>query len=310
MELKSLMEKIMFMNDALGYSDNTERLINNEYLLKDDSEALKELEKLLVNSIKYSQSQELKLGLEIILVFISHKNEDVKNAALAKTFILMDDGLIQELVVKELKKMSNTKDKKVSESAEYSLGLIATEIHKLEIMDAIFDIFIRLKNTATIKISQFPVISSLYFNEGNSAGVMIKTKNNAFYSNLLNLLICKLRAFNRQMDKMFPYLEEIENYNESFIQHKKAGYLDIQSSRSSEKESVQKLADFYAGTFTERGHLRRLISLLDDDDYDIRQIGVNALIGVIETLLRVSTEKKSIKPLKSEDLEKISPFRS
>ena len=95
MELKSLIEKIMLINDNLGYSDNTEKLINKEYLLKDDSQTLKELEKLLSDSIKYTQSQELKLGLEIILLMISHKNENVRNAVLTKMFVLMYDGLIR-----------------------------------------------------------------------------------------------------------------------------------------------------------------------------------------------------------------------
>ena len=57
MELKSLIEKIMIINDALKYSDTTESLINKEYLLNDDSETHKKLEKLLIDSINYSQAR-------------------------------------------------------------------------------------------------------------------------------------------------------------------------------------------------------------------------------------------------------------
>ena len=313
MELKSLIEKIMLINGTLGYSDNTEKLINKEYLLKDNSQTLKELEKLLIDSIKYSQSQELKLGLEIILLLISHKNENIRNSTLAKMFVLMDDGLIRELVVKELKDVSTSGDKDSSESAEYSLDLIAEEIHRFEVMDAVFDMFYKLKNRITFKVNQFKflAVSSVYsLDKLNSADLSkVSIKNNIFHRNtLFNRLICKLRALNRKMDKMVPYLEEIENYDEK--EYEEMICLNIQNSKSSEKESLQKLADFYASTFTERGHLRRLISLLDDEDYDIQQIGVNALTEIVEILLKDSTEKKLIKPLTSSDLEKISPFKN
>lgn len=314
MELKSLIEKIMLINDTLGYSDNTERLINKEYILKNDSQTLKELEKLLNDSIKYAQSQELKLGLEIILLLVSHENENIRNSALAETFVLMDDGLIRELVVKELKSVSNNGDKDSSESAEYSLDLIAEEIHRFEVMDAVFDMFCKLKNRITFKINQFEFLtfSPVYsYDKRNSAGLSKNNiKNSIFYNNAaLNRLICKFRALNRKIDRMIPYLEEIEDYNETFMKYKEGSCLNIQDPKSDEKEPLQKLADFYTSTFTEKGHLRRLISLLDDDDPNIQQIGVNALTDVVEILLKDSTKKRLMKPVTSSDLEKISPFK-
>ncbi len=313
MELKSLIEKIMLINDTLGYSDNTERLINKEYILKNDSQTLKELEKLLNDSIKYAQSQELKLGLEIILLLISHENENIRNSALAETFVLMDDGLIRELVVKELKSVSNNGDKDSSESAEYSLDLIAEEIHRFEVMDAVFDIFCKLKNRITFRVNQFGllVVSSIYpFDKQNSANISkTSIKNNVSHnSTLFNRLICGLRVLNRKVDKMVPYLEEMENYDE--VEYKELSCLNTQNSKSHERESLQKLADFYASTFTERGHLRRLISLLDDKDYEVQQIGFNALSDIVEVLLTDSAEKRLIKPLTSSDLEKISSFKN
>ena len=311
MELKSIIEKIMLLNDNLGYSDNTEKLINKEYVLKDNAQALEDLEKLLKDSIKYSQSQELKLSLEIILLLVSHKNENIRNSALAKTFVLVDDGLIRELVVKELKSASNNDDKDSSESAEYSLDLIADEIHRFEVMDAVFDMFCKIKNGIISKFNQsefLSVFSTLSFDKHNSidrSGV----KNNIIYNNaLFNRLICKSRALNRKIDKMIPYLEEIVDYDE--IGYKELNCLSTQNSKSSEKKSLQKLADFYASTFTERGHLRRLVFLLDDEDYEVQQIGFNALMDIVEVLLIDSAEKRLVKPLTISDLDKISPFKN
>ena len=312
MELKSIIEKIMLITDDLKYSDNTERLINKEYLLKDDSQTLKELEKLLNDSIKYAQSQELKLGLELILLLISHKNENVRNSALAKMFVLMDDGLIRELVVKELKNVSTTGDRDSSESAEYSLDLIADEIHRFEVTDAVFDMFCKIKNRIVSKVNQSELLSdfSVYsFDKYELDISQTSVKNNILYKNaLFNRIICKIRALNRKMDEMIPYLEEMEDYDKQG--YGKLSCLNAQNSRSSEKESLQKLADFYTSTFTEKGHLRRLIFLLDDEDQEVQQIGFNALTEIVETLLKGSAEKTLIKPVNSSDLEEISSFKN
>ncbi len=311
MELKSIIKKIMLLNDTLGYSDNTEKLINKEYILKDNSQTLEDLEKLLTDSIKYSQSHELKLGLEIILLLVSHENKNIRNSALAKTFVLMDDGLIRELVIKELKSASNNGDKDSSESAEYSLDLIADEIHRFEVMDAVFDMFSKIKSSVISKFNQsefLSVFSMRSFDKHNSVDIS-GVKNNILYRNeLFNRLICKSRALNRKIDKMIPYLEEIGDYDE--IEYKELNCLNIQNSKSSEKESLQKLADFYTSTFTERGHLRRLVFLLDDEDYEVQQIGFNALMDIVEVLLIDSAEKRLIKPLTISDLDKISPFKN
>lgn len=301
----------MLLNDTLGYSDNTEKLINKEYILKDNSQTLEDLEKLLTDSIKYSQSHELKLGLEIILLLVSHENKNIRNSALAKTFVLMDDGLIRELVIKELKSASNNGDKDSSESAEYSLDLIADEIHRFEVMDAVFDMFSKIKSSVISKFNQsefLSVFSMRSFDKHNSVDIS-GVKNNILYRNeLFNRLICKSRALNRKIDKMIPYLEEIGDYDE--IEYKELNCLNIQNSKSSEKESLQKLADFYTSTFTERGHLRRLVFLLDDEDYEVQQIGFNALMDIVEVLLIDSAEKRLIKPLTISDLDKISPFKN
>ena len=289
----------MLVNDTLGYSDGTERLINRKYVLKDNFQARKKLEKLLADLVNYSQTPELKLGLEILLLLVSHKNENVRAPALAKMFVLMDDGLIQELVIKELKNVSNNGDGDSSESAEYSLDVIASEIHKFEVMDAVCDVCIELKNRFTNKARQLKC-QGVFSSRINSRSI----GNSVFHSNALyNRFICKLRALNRKLDRMVPYLEEIENYSENIIEYKELHCLDVHDSKSSEKKSLKKLAGFYASTFAEKGHLRRLISLLGDDDYDVQQIGANALIEIVEVLLKDSAAKRIIKPLTLSDLE-------
>jgi hypothetical protein len=63
------------------------------------------------------------------------------------------------------------------------------------------------------------------------------------------------------------------------------------------KEAMQRLASFYVNTFREKGHIRRLTALLDDEEYEIQQIGIDALTEVLEILLTHYNEKHVIDAL-------------
>ena len=103
---------------------------------------------------------------------------------------------------------------------------------------------------------------------------------------------------------MIPYFEEIENVHyENLIEHEMISYYQVSKLEFSKEDSLQKLASFYTQTFREKGHLRRLIALLDDDDRNIQQIGVNALTDVLKVLLNNSNQKKFLKPLSNSHLD-------
>ena len=252
MRLKSLIEKIMLINKTVDYLNNREKTVYGEYYQKKDFKSINELEKILNNSIRCTQNQELKTGLEIISILISHKNKNIRFAALGKVYPLINDEYTQKLIIKELKNVSDNESRSNQGYADDSLDLIAKEVYKLEIFDKTFNVLAKLIN------------------------VFKDTSNH------IN-------------NKIILYFEESDD--ENFIKPEKMSCLYILGSKSNERDSLQKLVDFYAGTFMEKGNLLRLINLLDSNDPNVRKMGFDALIEVLEVVLTRSNEKNFIKPL-------------
>lgn len=303
MGLKSIIEKIIIVNKVSKHSYGAKKLLQKKYLPKDDFKNLEELEKIFKTSKECAQNEELKLGLEIILTLISHKNEDIKATALGKIYFLVDDEYIQEIIIKELKNRSYNKNEDRNMSAQYSLDLIALEVHKLKIFEIIFKILAELRpKIDKIKFSLIPTSSPKILSKDISK---IRNKNEIFYPNTpINKVLRIFRVFNRKIDRMIPYFEEIENVHyENLIEHEMISYYQVSKLEFSKEDSLQKLASFYTQTFREKGHLRRLIALLDDDDRNIQQIGVNALTDVLKALLNNSNQKKLLKPLSNSHLD-------
>jgi len=112
-------------------------MICNDYPHKQN---FKELKEIFSNLIQYTQNQKLKKSLEIILILISHKNEDIRAYALGKLFFLMNDELIQKLIIKELKNMLYNRED-ISEIADHSLDSISAEIYKIETIEIFLNIY-------------------------------------------------------------------------------------------------------------------------------------------------------------------------
>jgi hypothetical protein len=302
MRPKSIIEKIIIVNKVSKHSYDEEKLLYKKYLPKDDFNNLEELEKIFKNSKECTQNKELKLGLEIILTLISHKNEDIKNSALGKIYFLVDDENVQEIIIKELKNRSHNKNEASSTSAQYSLDLIALEVHKLKIFEIIFKILAELRpKVDKIKFSLIIPSSPKTFSKEITE---IRSKNEILYpNNLTNRILRIFRVLNRRIDRMIPYFEEIENIHyENLIKHEMNSYHQVSKLEFSKEESLQRLANYHAQTFKEKGHLRRLIALLDDEDYNIQQIGVNALTDILKALLNNSNQK-FLKPLSNPHLD-------
>ncbi|MGZ7115889.1 MAG: hypothetical protein ACXVHS_00370 [Methanobacterium sp.] len=94
MGLKSLEERNILVKESIDYSDSKESVLYKGHLLKKDFNSLNDLETLIRNSMQYTKDQELKLGLEIILAIISHKNEYVRAYAIGKIYFFIENELI------------------------------------------------------------------------------------------------------------------------------------------------------------------------------------------------------------------------
>ena len=284
MGLKSFIEKIIVVNKNYGHVNNVKRLLYREYLPENDFKNLEELKKIFNNLEEHAQNEELKLGLKIILTLISHKNTNITIFALEKIYFLVDDEYIEGIIVKELKNMSYNKNKDIHIAAQRSLDSIASEVNKLRTFEIIFGILSKLKCKINFKVdkSLFSLIHRSKFFSKNTSEI----RKIVCSSNLINRILRMVRVFSRLIDRIFPYVEEIEsNHYEKLIEHEMIPYYHVLKLEFKREESLQGLANFYVRTFREKGHLRRLIALLDDDDGNVQQIGVNALIDVVKVLL-------------------------
>jgi len=282
MVLKSFIEKIKLLNDYVEDFSNVESTIYNRYSINADYDPIGELSEILKNSIQHTENQRQKFALEIILTLILHKNDNIKISALDKIYFLMEDEYIKELIFKGLKNMSENKNVDIIESVQYSLDSIISDFVKLEIFEILLGLLDRLWSIINSKTDKFLL------------SVITSHKNLTDSDKYLNKLYLKngneaLRifiVFNRRIDRIFPYFEKIEdiidkNLNENeIIPHKNTSKLEL-----NKEDAVQNLANLYARTFMEKGHLRRLIALLDNEEDNVRIIGFYALMDVLKVLL-------------------------
>ncbi len=314
MGLKSLIGKIVPINGAVNYSDVKKNVIYEKYPSKNDFQSSKKLEEIFNNSVQYTKDQQLKLGLEIILTLISHKNENIKAYALGRIYFLIDDENIQEIIINELKNMSDNRNYDFNESIQRSLDLFTWEVHKFVIIDIIFDLLAELTGKIKYKLSRSKFSLNLPYSDifFSTDMLEIRNKNEIFYlDNSLNVVLRIFRIINRRICRMIPYFEEIQYIDyENLIIQKMTQYNHTSKLEFSEEGSLQRLASFYAKTFMERGHMRRLIALLDDDDDKVQKIGVNALTELINFLLNTSNEKKLIKSHSDSHMDKFSHYRT
>ncbi|MGB9936530.1 MAG: hypothetical protein ACPK7O_02320 [Methanobacterium sp.] len=277
MKLKSFIEKTILVNETVNTSNSAKNSINKNYLHGNDFYSSNELEEIFSKWIQYTEDTDLKIGLKIILKLISHKNENIRISALSKLYFLIENEYIQQIILKELKNMPKNENRK---SAEYALESIALEVHKFELFDITSDLLVNVENKINLKL-RFKFLLNISNDLYNVILANIQSLSNL--KEIKNLL----KIFNPQISIMIPYLKDIDYMdNENLI--KDEIIIDKSKMKINKGESIESLAKLYSLTFTEKGHLRRLITLLDDKEYEIQQIGVNSLINIVEAILRNS----------------------
>ena len=269
-------------------------------LITDQSNTHHVLEEKLKKTIACTEKQRTKLALEIILILISHPKRDIPAFSLGHVYLLTNQNPVKKIIIKDLKEMQDDPEIHVRQAAVKSLDLISGFVHDLLLADILSEIFssflIDLEKLAKIRIhklqSSFHPMSEIdhYLHPTNRS-----------HNKFLTTLIRKCRQFNVLMDKtifskeledLIPELKDLENfYMENLFEVEIIPYSALNNSKWIPLDSIEKIADVYANTFTEEGHLKHLQTYLNDDDYHIRQIGAKALINVAEFLLKDSNEE-------------------
>lgn len=159
-----------------------------------------------------------------------------------------------------------------------------------------FDLLAQILSRIKIGLSKFKFL----FNISYDLYEIVSTEIRQIYNG--NGTNNYLKIFSPKMDVIALSLEEIENISHEELKDKMI--IDSHIINSNKRDAVKSLANLYAFTFTEKGHLRRLLNLLDDKDYEIQQIGVDSLIKVVNIILRNSNEKKLLKSISSSQKNK------
>lgn len=245
-----------------------------------------------------------------MITLISHKKRDVVAHFLGQLFVLIPQRKIQKLILEELQSMDNDKDEQVRRSAIDSLDVISDELNQMEALNLISEAFDGIpylinenlnhfNRTYTYKTHFKPI--KRFFNRIKLLKPYTKFRrhvlhfyNRCSYSLYRNFLYS-------HMIKSFPELEYIEYlfddvFEEKLIEASTDPYSKLLEYESGKKNALNGLSLIYANSFHEKGHIRRLKAFLDDEDYGVRQDGVNALSYVAKILIS-SNEKTFIKNL-------------
>ena len=288
-----------------GFKDspNKEWKRYQEKLLKNRPQTHRDLENNLKIAIANSHKNRLKLGLEIILILISHPQKDVRAFSLGKLYPLITEESLCELIIKDLKDMQDDSQLNVSTAAQESLAGISGIVHNLVLADIISEVFVEFsvdlekysRKNAIPFHSQFSS-HPLKGQDTNGGNSFFNSKNRYIFPFIrwyrqMNVFLDKI-LFSNQLEELFPELAGMEEFSMGDILDEGIiPYSNISNFQWKPTDSLERLANIYAHTFMEDGHLHRLKTYLDDDDSQVRQIGVNALIEVVTFLLNCPDEK-------------------
>jgi len=285
----------------------TEWQIYQENLLKNGPKTHRDLENNLEIAIAHTNKRQLKMGLEIILLLLSHSQKDVRAFSLGKLYPLITEESLRELIIKDLKDMRDDPQLNVSAAAQESLDCISGIVHNLVLADIISEVF----DEVSVDLEKYGLTNAIHsqspFSSHNIEGQnsFFNSKNKYIVAFIrryrqLNVLLDRI-LFSNQLEELFPELTGMEEFSiGNVLEEGIIPYSDISNFQWKPADSLERLANIYAHTFMEEGHLHRLKTYLDDDDYHVRQIGVNALIEVVTFLLNCPA-KKSKENVRSEN---------
>lgn len=211
-------------------------------------------------------------------------------SALGELFLMINEETIQKLVIEELMTLSQDHNPDVRKSAEYSLELISREVYKLEIFNKLSNLFLNLKESIENKIKPSEICYTFSFHMINKfysylSSIYSKTNNllfshNIYYlENISNTLsTAELIIFEKNVNS--PN-EQLSNNEEVY------SYSDIMNIDHATEDPLKTLATLYAQTFQEKGHLRRLNALLNDENNEIQHSGLNSLTDIANVLMKI-----------------------
>lgn len=271
----------------------TELQFCENYLIWNHPQNLKALQVNLENTIACIIRPDIKLGLEIIFILLSHSNQEIKALSLEHLFFLFHNTELRKIIINELKYLTKVDEAVVSDAANYSLDNITHHISPFEIVAYLN----RLYSDIEYKMHQISHLKYISLQK-KLANVETEFKKHPNFLNIyfeLDSLFYELLNFSYNMESKIID-EDSSKFEWADYEN---GILHINELKQLEYDPLnplQKLSKMYGATFKEKGHLRRLKAYLDDKDPEVRLIGLISLVDISYTLLTNSNSKKILKP--------------
>jgi len=257
--------------------------IKEDYLIQKNPENLQDLKVILKNLKSTSHNSKFNLGIDIIQTLLTHHKEEVIAAALGNLFFIFDNRSIKNLIIKELRIKARDPNPEVRRSAKHSLELISEEIHKFESFELIYGLFsnVFIDLTYNFHLKWKNIRNSIIKN--NYVNKYLTPILNYFTEESFIILESPLNVLSVSIND-----EKVEDlYEENNFENGLNWYSDIVHFEQNVNPLIP-LANIYTLTFLEKGHLRRLAALLDDEDYHVQMIGINGLSYAIGTLTNLA----------------------
>lgn len=284
--------------DGSTHQSINESQLNPQRLLNDEPLTHQNLEESIKHYLEKTPLPGAKLRTNIVQILLSHSHIDVQVYSMARIYSLVREELLQELIIEYLTEMCNHPQLRVREAAQESLEIIASQVYHIMIAEMIPEVFQELERDIRAesqhlhlkhsKKSLLSLIPSYPFHSNEISKNRFTFRLVKLYRQF-NFWLDKT-LFSDQLEELFPPLEDIEylfmaDFPQEII-HPSPGY----DSPWKPTDSLESLARIYAHTFMENGHLHRLEHYLDDEDWHVRKIGVDAMITVLEFLLNSPLE--------------------
>lgn len=227
--------------------------------------------------IKTAESQDLNIVLDITKKLIFHPRPDVVASSLGKLYFIFKDEKIQQFIIDKLKELRINADYIERMYIDESMESIAGEINNIELFKLECNVFNNLVDKFGLYIHSVWNRVPHYFNDKYRLSI----QNSRLASSFDDMFFSFFHFKNEMDDK------KLENSMEDMENHElKVSYIELMDFEINNETNFTNLIDIYALTFREKGHINHIMSILNDDNPEIRHMGIDGLIYVLKVLTK------------------------
>ncbi len=253
-----------------------------EYPSDSNFKTFDDLKFYIDNLIQTTENDDLVISLNIISNLIFHKNKAVVASSLGKIYLIIDDEAIRSLMINELSKMMNDHDAYVKKNALRSMEIIACDVNKSEMLNLSNDIIHYLSyNLKTYLQTKFN-FNTLINRVTNSKMILSYVDKLYDRFEILSVLDNELNI---------SQVNELDEQKETIDEYGVIPFNELKNLEITDETYLNRLTDLYSLTYREKGHIEHLESYLNDDNYKVREMGIDGLIYALKGLANFKNNK-------------------